>query len=678
MSRLDKAPLTIKMAVLVLPLVAVAVIVSALSVTTYKHLNKLPVELAVVTNTHSDPTAVLGESTYYPPGYMPTECPAPYTGTPPNCQAPAGSTTPPPTYSPPPSSTTPPPTSYPSTCPAPYTGTPPNCQAPAGSTTPPPTYSPPSSEPSSTPTYSQPPSGTYTPQSGAPQTPPTLTVNDPSSCMEKVLGADLAAKFRSGSFNPTPDQIAKVSNAGCFSASVTAGPPPGGQPGGSLNSTYNPQGNQSSLLASIPVAPPQGFQADSPMVTCAKQILGDRFGTQPSPEQMAQIQSKCFATAVSGQQIGFSDPSGQGGRGGPGFEGKPGTLPSLPPEVKACVIKAGISEVNINAIQRGQPPTAQQQQLGEGCFSKYAKDKGYTPPMLTPPDPTQPFDPNSKQNLCADLVAQTHGIRFSQIRPAIVSTWSADDVGKLRSCYGVAAAASASANSMVFAPTSPGVAISSTKLNCIQDAVGKDKLAAVITGTTTMSETGRRAVYNKCINPTIIAAGANPALLGVLAAMPPSDLESQFIPVDAKSLPAPSANSPDKSSKNAELTIGGEVNVAAGSVLPTKVDVFVKSTSQIFTVALKKVSNVKASWTLNVGQNKLAVGNHKAYTVATLADATQLRSPDGTFAIGGTVKATKSRLMAWVIAGVAALAVLVGTWFAWKWHKKQPKVSSSY
>ncbi len=688
MSRLDRAPLIIKMAVLTLPLVAVGVIASSRGTAIYQRLNKSAVQQVVVTNTHSDPTAVLGDTTYYPPGYVPTDCPAPYTGTPPNCQLPPGSSPPP---------------GFPTTCPAPPTGTPPNCQPPASPSGPPssqppaqpsndacrtpyPGTSPPSwcqptpGQPNPTPSngapnnYSAPgsPGGpTYSPPAGA----PTFSVNDPASCLGSVLGADAAARFRSGSFTPSPDQIAKVSNSGCFSARVSSGPPTG-QP--------NSPTERPGAFSSIPVAPPPQFQSDSPAMACAKQILGSTFGSQPTQAQMAEVQSKCFSLASSGSQIGFIDPSGHGPGGsqlpgvalGSNSEGKPGNLPTLPAEVKACVIKAGITEADISAIQHGQPPTAQQKQLGEGCFSKYAKDKGYTPPMLTPPDPSQPFDLNSKQNQCADLVAQTHGLKFNQISPAIVSTWSADDVGKLRSCYGVAAASAASANSLVFTPTSPEVAVSSTKLTCIRDAVGKDKLAALLAGTTTMNESDRKAVYNKCINPTKIAAGANPALLGVLAAMPPSDLESQFIPVDGKSLPAPSANSPDKSTKSTEIAIGGEVNVAPGSGLPTKVDVFVKSSSQIFTVALKKVSDTKASWTLNVGQNKLAVGDHKAYTVATLADASQLRSPDATFAIGAAVAAAKSNSKV-VEAAAVAVAVLIGVGLAWKWHKRHPKAPAN-
>ncbi len=415
------------------------------------------------------------------------------------------------------------------------------------------------------------------------------------------------------------------------------------------------------------------------MMACAKQVMGGNFGGQPSPDQFAQIKAKCFGDATSGGQIGFIDPNGQGGRGGPlpgvalptNQEGRPGNPPSLPPEVKSCVLKAGMSEADIAAIQRGQPPTAQQQQQGEGCFKQYAKDKGYTAPMLTPPDPTQPFDSNSKQNQCADLVAQTHGIRFNQINPGIVGSWSTDDVAKIRSCYGVAPAASASANNLAFAPTSPEVAVSSTKLNCIQDAVGKDKLAAVMAGTSTLSETDRRAVYNKCINPTKIGAGANAALLGIIAAMPPSDLEGQFIPVDAKSLPAPSANSPDKASQKSETTIGGEVNVTEGSALPNKLDVLVKSTPQTFTVALKKISATKASWTLNVGQNKLATGRHKVYSVATLADATQLRSPDATFAIATAKVATGSQVSKIIIVLVLSVAFIAGAFFAWRWHSKK-------
>ena len=298
-----------------------------------------------------------------------------------------------------------------------------------------------------------------------------------------------------------------------------------------------------------------------------------------------------------------------------------------------------------------------------------AKDKGYTPPMLTPPDPTQPFDPNSKQNQCADLVAQTHGIRVSQMNPAIVASWNAEDIGKLRSCYGVSPTSSAGNNTMAFAPTSPQVAISSSKLSCIETAVGGDKLAAVMAGTANMSQDDRKAVYDKCINPTKIAS--DPALLGMLAAMPPSDLEGLFIPIDSQILPAPTAAGTSQSSADAEVAIGGEVNVAAGTTLPTKVDVFVKSTPQTFTVELKKITDIKAVWTMNLGQNKLALGNHKAYAVATLADATQTRSPDASFDITAA-KTAKSNTK--LIAGIAsaAVAVLVGAWLGWRWHTKKP------
>ncbi len=709
----NKSPLAIKMVLIGLPLALAGAFLSSLAVSTYKN-HHPPLKLAVVSNTHSDPTAVLGESTYYspPPGYDPSVCPPPSTGTPPNCQPPTSQ----------PSSN--PPSTQPTTCPPPSTGTPPNCQPPSSSSgsnpqdacrtpapgtqppaycqTPPgsssggaaPTYTkPPGETPGAAPgAYPQPANGYYTPPngqspnpSGPPQGPPTFLVNDATKCLSSVLGSAAAAQFSSGGFNPTPDQIAKAQNSGCFSARVSSGPPPGAQGTNQPNSQNNQSGfqggpNDRGVLSSIPIAPPAAFQTDSPAMACAKQILGGGFGSQPSPDQMAQIQSKCFSQAASGQQIGFIDPSGQG-RGGslPGValssanpEARSVTPPTLPPEVKACVIKAGISEADINAISHGQSPTAQQQQLGEGCFSKYAKDKGYTPPTLTPPDPSQPFDPNSKQSQCADLVAQAHGLKFNQITPALVTSWGTDDIAKLRSCYGVAAAASASANNMVFAPTSPEVAISSSKLNCIQDAVGKDKLATVIAGTKTISETDRKAVYNKCINPTKIAAGANPALLGVLAAMPPSDLESQFIPVNAQALTAPTANNPDKATGSTEITIGGEVNVATGSALPTKVDVFVKSSSNIFTVALKKISDTKASWTLNIGQNKLPLGNHKAYSIATLADASQLRSPDATFAVAAA-KAVKSHGAGVIVVAGAVVAALVGALFAWKWHAKAQK-----
>jgi len=325
-----------------------------------------------------------------------------------------------------------------------------------------------------------------------------------------------------------------------------------------------------------------------------------------------------------------------------------------------------MSEAEISAIQRGQSPTADQQQKGESCFKQYAKDKGYTEPTLMPPDPTQPFDPGSKQNQCADLVAQTHGIRFNQINPGVVVSWSAEDVGKLRSCYGVSSLPS---NNVAFAPTSAQVAVSSSKLTCIEQAVGKDKLAGVVAGTTAMSDADRKAVYDKCININKVAAGANPALLGVLAAMPPSDLESLFIPVNSQQLPTPLANGSQKANANGTVTVSGEVDVTAGSTLPNKVEVFVKSTPNIMTVSLKKVSATKATWSVDVAQSKLTLGNHQAYAVATLADANQVRSPEAKFSIAA-IKAAKGH---WALAAevtVASLAAVVGARYAWKWHKR--------
>jgi len=427
------------------------------------------------------------------------------------------------------------------------------------------------------------------------------------------------------------------------------------------------QNPQAGALSFIPVAPPPQFQADSPAVSCAKQILGGGFGSQPSPDQMAQIQSKCFGQVGSQQQFGFNAPGGQGGPPPAALaSANQNTPPVLPAELKSCVLKAGISEADINAIQNGQPPTAQQQQAGESCFSQYAKDKGYVPPTLTPPDPTQTFNPNSKQNQCADLVAQTHGIRFNQLNPGVVVSWSADDINKLRSCYGETPAGSALGKTIAFAPTSPQVTVSSAKLTCIQTALGADKLAAVLAGTASVSDADRQNVYNKCINPNKIAAGANPALLGVMAAMPPSDLEGQFIPINAQAMPSPSATGAAKASPEAAVTVGGEVNVPTGTTLPTKVDVFVKSTPQIFTVSLKKLSATKAIWTLNMAQNKLAVGNHKTYAVATLADASQMRSPDAAFAVAA--KAVKNHRTLIVEAAIVAVVVAVGGWLGWRWH----------
>ena len=86
MSRFDRVPLTIKMALVALPLALVGVLVSSLAVTTYKDHQSPRVVSAV---TQNGLTAILGESTTYMPtegSYtMPTTCPAPYTGTPPNC-----------------------------------------------------------------------------------------------------------------------------------------------------------------------------------------------------------------------------------------------------------------------------------------------------------------------------------------------------------------------------------------------------------------------------------------------------------------------------------------------------------------------------------------------------------------------------------------------------------------
>ncbi|MBI2009403.1 hypothetical protein HYS84_03260 [Candidatus Saccharibacteria bacterium] len=704
MSRFNKTKLALKMGIVAVPLAFLGFLISVVAVSAYKDRQPSRVVSAV---TQNGLTAILGESTIYSPteGYtMPTTCPAPYTGTPPNCQPPADSTytapTAPtdttypsgstPTYtSPSPGSSTDSTTSsgssgsgtstytMPTTCPSGYSGTPPNCQPAAGT-----------SQPSggSTGTNTTPNTGgaeqyqgstDSSSQSGGSQyvaPPPTFTKSDSGNCMERLLGAEAYAQFQAGGFHPTGDQIAKAQS--CFSAQVSYSGSSGNQGPGRQGGTSGPSGNQGSqpLFANIPIAPPPAFQADSPALACAKSIMGDRFGS-PVPELISQVQSRCFATATSGQQIGFIDPNNQAGRGGP-LPGvalssqnpgdKPGAPPQLPSEVKACIIKAGMSEATIAAISRGQSPTAAQQQQGESCFSQYAKDRGYTPPMLTPPDPTQPFDPNSKQNQCADLVAQTHGIRVSQINPGIVTSWNADDIGKLRSCYGVSPASSAGNNTMAFAPTSPQVAISSSKLSCIETAVGGDKLAAVMAGTANMSQNDRKAVYDKCINPTKIAS--DPALLGILAAMPPSDLESQFIPIDSQILPAPTAAGTSQSSADAEVAIGGEVNVAAGTALPTKVDVFVKSTSQTFTVALKNVSATKAVWTMNLGQNKLALGDHKAYAVATLGDATQTRSPDASFAITAA-KAAKSNTKVIIGASTAAVALVVGAWLGWRWHK---------
>ena len=326
-----------------------------------------------------------------------------------------------------------------------------------------------------------------------------------------------------------------------------------------------------------------------------------------------------------------------------------------------------MSEADINAISHGTPPSASQQALGEGCFNQYAKDKGYAQPLLTPPDPSQPFDPNSKQNQCADLVAQGHGIRFNQINPSIVAKWNAADLGKLNSCYGVAAAASATGG-LPFAPASPQIAVSATKLNCIKQIVGDTKLAAVMAGTASISEVDKLNVYNKCVNLTTTAAGANPALVGVLAALPPSDLESQFIPVDSSKVSTPSADG-SKIGADGSLEMSGEVDVAPGADLPTKVDTFVKSTTNTFSVPVKQVSATKGVWTVKIAQNKLPFGTHRVYSVATLADASRVRSPDATFAIAKAIKSHLTKTVAWLVAG---LGVLAGIFYGWKWHQKRP------
>lgn len=534
----------------------------------------------------------------------------------------------------------------------------------------------------------------------APAPPPVLTVNDPASCIAGVLGDDAANKFRSGSFVPSGDQISKVNSAGCFAAAVSAGPPlatpqggpggpaapgPGGFNGPNFPTAPNIQGgfnaNQPPVLAAIPIAPPPQFQQDSPAITCAKQILGaDKFaaGTPPSPDQMSQLQSKCFAPVATASQIGFVGANGQTlpilppTPGGPATPNNPqGPPPALPPEVKACVNKAGITDTQIAAIQSGQAPTAQQQQAGEGCFAKYAQDKGYTLPTLVPPDPGKAFDPHAKQNECAALVAQTHGISVSQISPAVVESWNTDDIGRLRSCYGVATSDSARSNSMVFAPTTPQVAISSTKLDCIKQAVGADKLAAVTAGTAIISDSDRSTVYNKCINPTKIVTNADPVLQGILSALPVSDLESQFVPVNAKELPAPSAANATNQNASEQIAISGEINVPTGTTLPTKVDVYVKSTPQIFTVALSKINDTKAAWTVKIAHNKLPLGNHKAYALATLADATQIRSPEANFSVATAKAAGKTNSAATtIIIVIVALAALGGAWYAWRWHNK--------
>lgn len=748
--RLQEASLAVKVIALALPFAIAGALISTVLTLPNNNLAETVVLGDYTTSpppSGSPPPGYSSSPTYSPPPtaqtYSPPPSSPPPSSSPPPASQPAPSTPPPassqPSSTPPPSSTNPSPTGS-------YTAPPPQSQP---SNTPPPTYNPnpssstppptptsgdshppsnspppPSSYPTNPGTYSPPPAaGTYpaspnnvpptyngssagpnnsspsptSNQAPTPAAPPVLTVNDPANCIGRVFGTDAANSFRSGTFNPTNDQIARANSAGCFSAQVSSGPPPanfqggpnpapGAVPPAGFNGQPNVQGAPGQpaqpFLSSIAVAPPPQFQADSPAVACAKQILGDGFsqGASPTPSQMAQLQAKCFASAAASPN--FVAPGGQIGlavapTGAPGAPNSPngpvGPPPALPPEVKACVLKAGISDADITAIQNGKSPTAQQQQQGEACFSKFAQDKGYTLPTLTPPDPTQPFDPHSKQNECADLVAQTHGMRFNQINPVIVASWGTDDIGKLRSCYGVAAAASASSNGMVFAPTSPQIAVSSTKLDCIKRAIGADKLAAVMGGTATVSESDREMVYSKCIDPTKTAAATNPVLLGVLAAMPASDLESQFIPVSASKLPAPTTKDNTANANNAEVVISGEIDLPAGSTLPSKVDVFVKSTPKVFTVALSKINATKASWQVKIAHNKLELGNHKAYAVATLDDATQVRSPETTFAIA-SVNLAKGQSSAFIIGvAVASLAALVGAGLAWKWHNKHLK-----
>lgn len=706
MERFHHAPLATKITALALPFAIVGAIVSvsltmpnslAETVTLKEYTTAPPSGSNPPPTYSSSPTYSSPSSAqpYSPPSQPPTQ-PQPAPQSPPPQQPPAST--------PPPSSPPTPPPSSPS--PEPYKTPPqpkPSTNQPQAPNNPTSTYP---NQPGNYTPLPQPTSGTndrtnpaapYTApnnpsspgQPQPPSQPPALTVNDPSSCIGRVLGTAVADQFRSGTFRPTNDQIAKVSGSGCFSAQISANSsanpqdgraPATGQPlpdrpvGGGLTSDQ-PQ----PFLANIAIAPPQQFQADSPAVACAKQVLGAGFmqGTSPSPDQMVQLQAKCFPPA--GTQTGFVTAGGQIGlammppAGKPSGSGNPTEpAPALPPEVKACVIKAGITEADIATIQSGKSPTAQQQQLGEACFNKFAQDKGYALPTLTPPDPSQPFDPHSKQNACADLVAQTHGIHFNQINPSIVATWKTDDIGKLRSCYGVAAAASATTGGMVFAPTSPQVAVSSSKLDCIKQAIGADRLAAIMGGTASVGDADRSAVYDKCINPTKSAASSNAALLGILSAMPASDLESQFIPVNNKQLPAPTASSSPSASnsKDIEVAISGEINVPAGSILPGKVDVFVKSTPKVFTVTLNKVSSTKASWTVKIAQNKLELGNHKAYAVATLADATQVRSPETNFAVA-TANVTGGTSSAFMIGiAIASLAALIGAGIALQWHNR--------
>ncbi|HWZ65290.1 MAG TPA: hypothetical protein VNX65_00665 [Patescibacteria group bacterium] len=676
MERLHHAPLAVKVAALALPFAFIGATASVILMT--------PSNLAETVTLKEYTTAPPPSGSNQPPTYSP----------PPTYNSPSSAQP----YSPPPTQPSPPvPPTNPNPTPTTYhdnSPTPPPAQPSPTAPTPP--QSSPNTEP-----YKVPPqAGANTqpqplnnPPSTYPNSPgymPPQPQNDPSGCIGRVLGIAAANQFRLGTFSPTNDQIAKVNGSGCFSAQISANsqapnsqgrptPATGQSPsGGSADSSKNSEQPQS-FLANIAIAPPPKFQADSQAVTCAKQVLGAGFtqGTLPSPDQMVQLRTKCFppvsvqANFVSpGGQINLAiRPSTSDSNGSGDSKGSP---QDLPPEVKTCIIKAGITETDIAIIQSGKSPTAQQQRLGEACFSEFAQAKGYTLPTLTPPDPSQPFDLHSKQNECASLVAQTHGISFVQINPGIVATWSAEDIAKLRSCYGIAAAASVTTNGMVFAPTSPQVTISSSKLDCIKQTIGADKLAAIMGGTALVGDADRNTVYDKCINPTKTAANSNAPLLGILSAMPVSDIESQFIPVNNKELPAPVATNTasNSSSQSAEISIAGEINIVAGTTLPSKVDVFVKSTPKVFTVALNKVSDTKATWTLKIAQNKLELGNHKAYAVVTLANATQLRSPETNFAIA-TVNAAKSASSTFVIGiAIASLAALVGAGIAWQWHNR--------
>src|SRR3989344_4419601 len=233
MNRFNKTKLALRMGVVAVPLAFLGFLISVVAVSVYKDRQPSRVVSSV---TQNGLTAILGESTYYTPpdsSYsMPTTCPAPYTGTPPNCQPPAGSTYTAPTDTTYPSGSTPTYTSPPSgsstdsstssgssgsvtstytmptTCPSGYSGTPPNCQPAAGTS---------QSSDGSTGTNTSPntsgaeqyqgSTGSSSQASGSQYVapPPTFTKSDSGSCMERLLGAEAYARFQAGGFQATGD-----------------------------------------------------------------------------------------------------------------------------------------------------------------------------------------------------------------------------------------------------------------------------------------------------------------------------------------------------------------------------------------------------------------------------------------------------------------------------------------